>query len=661
MNLAYFGVVLLALFVSPVVAGDYGSASKIALSAVADVSSIPAGDSGTIAVRVDVAPDWHIQSAKPNDENSIPTVLKMSPSPEVTFAPPLYPKHSEIPGDGLPGSPLTQAVYVDHVVFLVPFTVSKDAAAGPITISGKLNSQACSDVCIAPTDTPFTVTLAITAAGTPKVVQNQEVFAAARKQKFLSGATAPATGPATAPELPKPAAAAPVDQTVPGKNIGLLGDQEQIALIQSRHYHPYNDENLPLWWIIVSALAGGAILNIMPCVLPVIPLKVLGLVQQAHGDRRLAIFHGLTFSAGIITLFVALAVVLKVAGLFYGQQFQSAWFLIAMGYLVLALALSMLGVWTIQTPQAVYAVDKPHSGYLGSFSSGLLATLLATPCSAPYLGPVLGWALLQPAWITALALGLVGVGMSLPYLILAAFPGLLAKMPKAGRWSELLKQGLGIVMVGVGVYLLMLVPNSTMWPFIFYGAVVLGLICWAWGQIPTGVMEPRTVWTIRGAALGLGIAAGAGLYVWGTNTLRAESGAPAAAGVNSVRLPDAASATWLPFNVAIMDQALKDGRPVVVDWGANWCINCRVLEARVLRTGAVEDAFMRSNAVLLRADETVENPPTAFLNRELGGQSIPVLAIFSPGRPLTPVVLRDNYSKERVMAEVEKAGSRKGS
>ena len=141
--------------------------------------------------------------------------------------------------------------------------------------------------------------------------------------------------------------------------VHLLSSDEQVALINARPYKAANSQelNYPLWAIVLLALAGGAILNVMPCVLPVIPLKVLSLVQQAHGDRKLAVMHGLTFSAGVVTLFVTLAIVLRTFGLFYGQQFQSPVFLIVMTYFVVALALSMVGVWTINPPQALYAVD----------------------------------------------------------------------------------------------------------------------------------------------------------------------------------------------------------------------------------------------------------------------------------------------------------------
>jgi thiol:disulfide interchange protein DsbD len=309
-----------------------------------------------------------------------------------------------------------------------------------------------------------------------------------------------------------------------------------------------------------------------------------------------------------------------------------------------ALALSMLGVWTLNPPQALYAAEgkAPHTVYLGSFSNGLMATLLATPCSAPYLGAVLAWALTQPGWITVMMLGLVGLGMSLPYLLLAIFPDALKRVPRAGRWSDLLKQGLGIVMMGVAVYLLTLIPNTTYWPWVLMAGVVVALVCWAWGQLPTYNMEPARIWTIRVVSVVVGIGLGVGLYVMASRYVR--------------EIPrNVDDGAWRPFNVALLDDALKSGRPVVVDWTASWCINCHALEAFVLNTGGVNEAFVKSNALLLRADLSTDNPPATLLNRELGGEAIPVLAIFSPGRPREPVVLRDSYSSQRVIEEVGRA------
>jgi thiol:disulfide interchange protein DsbD len=338
---------------------------------------------------------------------------------------------------------------------------------------------------------------------------------------------------------------------------------------------------------------------------------------------------------------------------------------------VVALALSMLGVWTINPPNALYQVEAKlagsaaegaglayatpaahkHSAYLGSFANGLMATLLATPCSAPYLGPVLAWALVQPTWLTALALGLVGIGMSLPYLVLAAFPALLNRFPRAGRWSELLKQGLGIVMLGVAVYLIALIPNVQLWPWVMLAAVITGLVCWAWGQIPAPGSSSGRVWGVRVAALVLGLAAGGGIFALARRappmmlTARVDAGAGDS--------PE----TWHPFNVALLDAALAQGRPVVIDWTADWCINCRALDAAVLSRPAVQDAFSRSGVLLLRADLSEDNPPATALNRKLGGEAIPVLAIFSPQRSMQPVVLRDSYTQARVIEEVTAASA----
>ena len=197
-----------------------------------------------------------------------------------------------------------------------------------------------------------------------------------------------------------------------------------------------------------------------------------------------------------------------------------------------------------------------RSGFLGSYSSGLMATLLATPSSAPFLGPVFAWALTQPAWLTSVALAVVGIGMSLPYLFLAKFPALLNRVPRAGRWSELLKQGLGIVMLGVAIYLITRIPNTRVRTYALMGTLVMGLVCWGWGQIPSVIMTQQKIWTIRAVVISLGIALGGGIFLLAQSTASSDT------------------ARWLPFNVALLDQALEQGRPVVIDWTAEWCINC---------------------------------------------------------------------------------------
>jgi suppressor for copper-sensitivity B len=644
-------LLLLLLFVLWGETIAHAQISPVDVKAAVECTPLPQGQQVRLAVKLDINPAFHIQSAKPHDHYLIPTKIMVNAPPGITAAPARFPVASEIPSP-LGSEQPTLSVYQGTAYAIVPLIVAPDAPLGPATLEVNVTTQACDDKsCLPPATHHLKIPLTIAAAGTTTTPDEPAYFAAADKQTFatptIATEPAPATLPASVTTTPAPPQA--------GAEVALLTSDQQVALINQRAYKPYNaaEHDYSIGLIVLFALVGGMILNVMPCVLPVIPLKVLSLVQQAHGDRKQAVLHALSFSAGVISLFIALALVLKIFGLFYGQQFQSTTFLIVMILFVIALALSMLNVWTINPPQAVYNVDTARAGHLGSFTSGLMATLLATPCSAPYLGPVLAWALVQSTWLTALALGLVGVGMSVPYLLLAAFPATLNKLPRAGRWSELLKQGLGIVMIAVAVYLITLVPNVTLWPWILLGAVLLGLTCWGWGQVPSPTMEAKRVWTIRVVVLLIGAALGAGIY--GIASRQASAEPPMESAAVAMVLPDASTNTWLPFNTALLDAALKAGRPVVVDWTADWCINCRSLEAFVLSTQPVQNAFRDQHAVLLRADLSRDNPPASQLNEKLGGHAIPVLAIFSPSRPLEPVVLRDSYSPSRVIEEVKNA------
>jgi thiol:disulfide interchange protein DsbD len=646
--------------------------SPVALRAAANAEPLLPGSDAFINVEVTIDPRFHIQSAAA-PKPYIAARLTLPPIDGVETGAVRYPVPHDVPAPaGLAG---TLSVYEGKVILQVPVKVDAAASPGERSVELAFLSQACDDkACLPPQKKMLTVHLRIGAAGDAQREPDPALNAAARSQTYAAPiADAPATAAAST-NAANGATAAPSEPAWAAlAGVKLLSPAEQVDLINARPYQAYNASELhyPLWGIILLALLGGIILNVMPCVLPVIPLKVLSLVQQAHGDRRVAIVHAMAFSAGVVVLFVALAILLRTAGLFYGQQFQSPAFLIAMVLFVVALALSMLGVWTINPPNALYQVEAKlagsaaegaglayatpaahkHSAYLGSFANGLMATLLATPCSAPYLGPVLAWALVQPTWLTALALGLVGIGMSLPYLVLAAFPALLNRFPRAGRWSELLKQGLGIVMLGVAVYLIALIPNVQLWPWVMLAAVITGLVCWAWGQIPAPGSSSGRVWGVRVAALVLGLAAGGGIFALARRappmmlTARVDGGAGDS--------PE----TWHPFNVALLDAALAQGRPVVIDWTADWCINCRALDAAVLSRPAVQDAFSRSGVLLLRADLSEDNPPATALNRKLGGEAIPVLAIFSPQRSMQPVVLRDSYTQARVIEEVAAASA----
>jgi thiol:disulfide interchange protein DsbD len=560
----------------------------------------------------------------------------------VKFEPVQYPKAINIPASKVI-TPLGKlAVYEGSVKLRVPFRILKTADGGNYVVHLDLQTQACNAVsCFIPQDKKLTVTIHVSAPESgrhitpaPKVASNG--------------------GQGTTGEL-----------TTSGTAVGQRSGQiartaaaslaQQLAYIRDHPYAPANHMNIPLWALVLFAFVGGLILNVMPCVLPVIPIKVMAMVEQAHGSRQKALRHAMAFTIGVLTLFMAIALVLGVQKLtgdklyFYGEQFQNPFFVVSLVVVVALAGLSMLGVWTVNLPQAVYTAGPKSSGYAGSFFTGLLATVLATPCSAPFLGVMITWALGRPIIITILFFALVGVGMAAPYLILALFPGAIAKVPRAGRWSELLKQGLGIITIGVAVYLLGTLHDRHE---ILIGAFVTLSFClgaWIWGQWPIYGMSEARVWTIRTTAVAVSVLATAGT-VWFLSGGTPVSQPPTAAsqplndGATAVAQSSFAINHWQPFTIFRMKAALKKGHPVVVDFTANWCVNCKFVKATVLESPAVRTNFSQAAVVLLRADLTKQNPVAQSLLVKLGGRSIPFLAIFSPRSPYRPEVLRDIYS-----------------
>lgn len=612
-------------------------ASEISEQLTAVPAVVHAGATFRLRVHIDVQAGFHIQSAHPLDRFFIPTQLTVDTNPAIRFGTVQYPKAVLLPASAALTAAGKISVYLNSVSIWIPARLKANTPAGNLTVKVKFQAQACNDqTCFMPVEKTLSVRLRVLPAlgdGGGAVAGGTMGKQAAGLPQTQPGTKLPAAGTAPSTQL--------ATQVAPQESI-----QQQVRIINSRPYH-VPQAHLPLWELIVSALLGGLILNVMPCVLPVIPLKVLSMVQQAHGNRRWAVVHALAFSAGVISLFAGLAVAMGIYRavthhhLMYGMQYSSPEFLLALGLVVMALALSMLGVWTISPPRAVSNVEVPQGGLTGSFAMGLLATILATPCSAPYLGPLFTITLAEPTGIMVLFFMLIGVGMAMPYVVLAAFPQWLNRVPRAGRWSELLKQALGLVMVGVAVYLLSSLPTHHALIVALGLAVVLAAVLWVWGQAISYSMPAGRIWTVRVVALAGGVALAAGLWIYN-------------GGLNPPR--HLGSGRWRSFTLQRLDAGLRNHRPVVVDFTASWCINCHYVKHFVLDTAPVRGSFQKVDAVLLRADLTDGPLVEKALLYKLGWRSIPVLAVFSPAHPFTPVILHDLYSAEAVEAAVRRAG-----
>ena len=272
--------------------------------------------------------------------------------------------------------------------------------------------------------------------------------------------------------LPAPVAAQPSERapTLETKSAFTL---DQIAVTPESSGHS-------IWAILPVAFVAGFLLNLMPCVLPVVGLKILSFVQQANDSRRRVLLLNVAYSAGLVSVMLVLASLAVFAGLGWGEQFSSTTFSVTLAAVVFAFALSFLGVWEIPLPGFVGAADAVSGkgeGYGGAFSKGVLSTVLATPCSGPFLGSALAWAIAQPAPLTFAVFATVGFGMASPYLLIGLFPSLVRFLPRPGHWMVTFKQLMGFVLLATVVYLMSFLAMPSVVPTGLL-LVGVGLGCW---------------------------------------------------------------------------------------------------------------------------------------------------------------------------------------
>ena len=414
---------------------------------------------------------------------------------------------------------------------------------------------------------------------------------------------------------------------------------------------------------ILFAVLGGLLLNLMPCVLPVISLKVLGFVSQAGVERGRIRRLGLAFAAGIVATFVALAaaVALLQAGgeqIGWGFQFQTSGFVILLAALVFVFGLSLFGLVTIQLPgmASLGGVGREggregaRDGLTASFFNGVLATVLATPCTAPFLGTALGFAFTQSAALIFAIFAATGAGMALPYAVLAARPGWTRFLPKPGEWMERFKQLMGFLLMGTVLWLLWVLGKqlgmeAVIWTSAFL--LALAVACWIIGQwldLRSTRRRRLTAWI---AALAI-TAAGYSVFLH-----------PLLASANNLaQLQPAAEAVgerWQPFSVERVEGLIASGSHVFVDFTAEWCWTCKVNEYTVLADDDVRERFAELDVQLVRADWTNRDAEIAKLLRAFGRSGVPLYVIFPGGRPDHPLVLPEVITTGIVLEKLEEA------
>lgn len=389
--------------------------------------------------------------------------------------------------------------------------------------------------------------------------------------------------------------------------------------------------------LLLFAFLGGLILNIMPCVFPVIGLKIMGFVQQAGESRSKVILHGVAYTFGVLVCFWVLALLVKLLGLTWGGQLQSAGFVLVLAYFFVVFGLNMAGVFEIGTSAMSIANTVQHQSGLGrSFFDGLLATVVATPCSAPFLGTALTWATSLSTGFALLVFTVIGLGLSAPYLVLSFAPGLVKLLPRPGAWMESFKQGMSFLLIGTAGYMLFtlagLVPEIS-FLLAIQGAVLLAFGCWVYGR---WVLPHRST-TARRAGMVVTVLAVLGALWMGWPPPKTDS-----------------KLQWAAWTPDLVPALVDEGEIVYVDFTARWCVTCQV-NKHVYSDPKIIALFEKHGIKTVKADWTDNNPEIAAELAKLQRAAIPVNVLYSLKHP--PIIVNDdNLFASEIIEALAKLG-----
>ena len=669
---------------------------------IAEKLALRPGEPVTMALRLKMEKRWHTYWRNPGD-SGLPTKITWTLPQGFTAGPIQWPAPRRINV-----GPLTNFGYEGEIFLLSDIQVPAGLAPGSaVPITARADWLVCEEICI-PGDATFSVMLPVSdeAAGVdpkwakaiertreqlPRKLDGWSLDAYLRGDDLvlrLSSAEARATrihnlmlfpdqdgwienaspqrmirtaggyevrvasaaairaksGPLTGlivaePGLAKGVAAAEVEVEV--ESASALADEilEQPAL------SPFADVGLLA--ALGLALIGGIILNLMPCVFPVVTIKVLSFVEQARGKPAKLRAHGLAFAAGVMVSFWVVAgilLVLRAQGeaLGWGYQLQSPPVVAALALLFFVLALNLSGLFQVGSSlQSLAGKLRLRNDYADSALSGLVATLVATPCTAPFMGAALGFALTRPALEAMLVFTALALGMAAPYLLLCFWPALIKRIPKAGRWMETLKQVLAFPLFLTVVWLAWVLGRQAGVDAVarlLAGLTLIAAALWVVGRWRASTENGKRATMI--AALVLAIAGC--VFAWpGSNTMQAQA--------------EQVSGPWKRWSPDALASARAEGRAVFVDFTAAWCVTCQVNKRLVLESDALHARFEQRNVVRLRADWTNQDAQITAALRDLGRIGVPVYAVYAAGSQGAPTLLPEILNQERVLRAIDEA------
>ncbi len=679
---------------------------------IAETRSIQPASSFTVGLHLTLDPDWHTYWKNPGDSGEPASITWRLP-PGFTAGEIQWPAPQLI---SFP--PLASYGYFDEVLLLVEIAAPSGLAHGDtLRLAGRADWLVCIEDCF-PAEAEVALTLAVSDAAPGLNPMTEQLFAATRaelpvvdtawssfarfKEPWYGLRIDPPddVGPALESDLSdvyfyaaegnvidhaaeqhpdwdgeslvirlaRSGFSGGVPDTVRGVLViardgaGVSTAAVEIAapVIVAGNPTADSESSFGLGLALLFAFLGGLLLNLMPCVFPVLSLKVLGFVEHAEQEPGGAARQGVAFGAGVLASFWVLGALLLALratgeGVGWGFQLQSPLFVGAMAVLFFLLALALLGAFEIGTSFTRFGAgefmkvpSRTHSARnttTQSFASGVLATVVATPCTAPFMGTALGWALFRPPAETMLVFTALGAGMAAPYVALSLSPGLVDRLPPPGRWMETLKQLLAFPLLATVVWLAWVFGLQTGVNGLagLLGVLLLtGLAIWVgarWGGI-TAEPPGRTI--ARISALAIGIAA---LFFLVQS---------AAAPPEPTTVPGAESTAtaWPVWSPAAAAEVRSSGQPLFIDFTAAWCLSCQVNERVVLNTAAVRDAFRDHGVATMKADWTRRDPAITGALAELERSSVPVYALY-PGGEGDPVLLPSVLTKEIMLDALE--------
>ncbi len=702
---ATFSTLLLAVLLAgatTIFAGTMQSASiardHVVAKLIADRATIAPGDTFTIALEMKLEDHWHVYWTNPGDAGLPPRINWQLPE-GLTAQPLEFP----IP-ERIPAGPLMSFGYNHEPLFLTQIVVSSQLQPGQtLDIVAEVDWLICKVECI-PGEAVFSLRLLV--SGRSEIDENARTrFQAIRAVAPIKSDSWSLTAEQTAKEITlvgrKSVAAAEMPEELvffphrkglienAGQQVLTLTDDgfslrvprntlntdtlreisgllvsdsdwlgnghralEFAATIAPPQPAPIvaATSDINLWQALLFAVLGGMILNLMPCVLPVLSIKILGVVQQANESRRSIAGHNVMFTLGVLVSFWILAILLQVlkAGgehLGWGFQLQSPAFIIGLAAFMFLIGLNLFGVFEVGTSLTGIGSSK-KTGALGSFIAGMTATIVATPCTAPFMGAALGFSLAQPPYVSLLVFTALGVGMAAPYVIITSTPGLLRFVPKPGRWMETLKQAMGFLLMATVVWLAWVLgvqAGADAVVLLLGGLLIVGIAAWIlgrWGGL-AGELRSRMFARATAACLIVGALTAVVLNLPAT-------------GVAQVPTGNSDGIQWEPFSPQRVVQLQQEGRPLIIDFTAAWCLSCKVNERVAFGSADVRKRIDELNVATLRADWTSRDATITQALAEFGRNSVPLYVMYSGRKGGAPVVLPELLTPGIVLEALDK-------